>query len=283
MVAIGGVGGSGTRVLAQILEEAGYFIGNDLNESNDNLLFTLLFKRENILFATDAHIKELWSIFMKIMTQDSPLTHEQYQCINELASRDRTLHPKEWLQERVKFLNHQNTKQLLAFKEPNSHIVIERLWKIEPTMKFIYVYRNGLDMAYSSNQNQLKMWGDIMLNEKNIAISPKNSLRYWVSVHKRIVALQQSNPNNVLLLDFDALCLHKEAGLETLKTFLQYPISSHFSSQLIKRPSSIGRHKHYPLSEFDEDDLTYVNDTCESTSLSIIKSQIPRDPSSCIS
>jgi len=44
-VAIGGVGGSGTRLIAQCLKELGYFIGSDLNESNDNLLFTALFKR----------------------------------------------------------------------------------------------------------------------------------------------------------------------------------------------------------------------------------------------
>jgi hypothetical protein len=49
MVAIGGVGGSGTRLGAALLQVLGYYIGDDLNESLDNLWFTLLFKRRSIL------------------------------------------------------------------------------------------------------------------------------------------------------------------------------------------------------------------------------------------
>ena len=45
-VVIGGVGGSGTRVIAEILRELKFFIGNDLNGPLDNLTYTLLFKRK---------------------------------------------------------------------------------------------------------------------------------------------------------------------------------------------------------------------------------------------
>ena len=48
-IVIGGVGGSGTRLIAQILKELGYHLGNYLNLSEDNLWFTLLFKRLDIL------------------------------------------------------------------------------------------------------------------------------------------------------------------------------------------------------------------------------------------
>ena len=46
---IGGVGGSGTRVVAQMMSEAGVYIGDLLNEPNDNLWFTLLFRRPWLL------------------------------------------------------------------------------------------------------------------------------------------------------------------------------------------------------------------------------------------
>lgn len=36
-VAIGGVGGSGTRVVAEIVRSLGYYLGGDLNSANDNL------------------------------------------------------------------------------------------------------------------------------------------------------------------------------------------------------------------------------------------------------
>ena len=44
-IAVGGVGGSGTRVVANFLEMLGFDMGSDINESLDNLTFTLLFKR----------------------------------------------------------------------------------------------------------------------------------------------------------------------------------------------------------------------------------------------
>ncbi len=44
-VIIGGVGGSGTRVLAEIVAMFGFFMGKDLNSAGDNLTYTLLFKR----------------------------------------------------------------------------------------------------------------------------------------------------------------------------------------------------------------------------------------------
>ena len=42
---IGGLGGSGTRVVADIVLAQGWYLGQDLNRAKDNLLFTLLFKR----------------------------------------------------------------------------------------------------------------------------------------------------------------------------------------------------------------------------------------------
>ncbi len=44
IIAIGALGGSGTRAVAQILIDVGVYLGDDLNVSNDNLLFTRLFK-----------------------------------------------------------------------------------------------------------------------------------------------------------------------------------------------------------------------------------------------
>ena len=42
-VVIRGIGGSGTRVVAAILRDAGIYLGNDLNVPLNNLSFTLLF------------------------------------------------------------------------------------------------------------------------------------------------------------------------------------------------------------------------------------------------
>ncbi len=44
-VAIGGVGGSGTRLVADIVSQCGFYLGSSLNGNLDNLWFTFLLKR----------------------------------------------------------------------------------------------------------------------------------------------------------------------------------------------------------------------------------------------
>src|SRR5581483_5848515 len=54
-VAIGGLGGSGTRVVARLLQDLGFYLGADLNDYEDNLWFTLLMKRPRSLTRIQRH------------------------------------------------------------------------------------------------------------------------------------------------------------------------------------------------------------------------------------
>lgn len=260
MVAIGGVGGSGTRVIAQILQDLGYFMGEDLNESNDTLLYTLLFKRQNILTLSEPAFDDVLNLFVKIMATDKELSSDENDFLKNLAAQDRTLHAKEWLQKRAEFTHQRATHLQWGWKEPNTHIIIEKLFSRMEDLKFIYVYRNGLDMAYSENQNQLKLWGSIFFNEYNIDINPKNSLRYWCITHKRMLELKNRFASKVFMLDFDKLCLSPEETLQELALFLEYKKNILEFTQLIKVPSSIGRYKQFPLSQFDKKDLEFISE-----------------------
>ena len=88
-VAIGGVGGSGTRLIAQFLNSLGYYMGDNLNPSADNLWFTLLFKRVDILETSDAEFHELVDMFEQIMTRDRQFTPQQVKFIETLAVASR--------------------------------------------------------------------------------------------------------------------------------------------------------------------------------------------------
>ena len=71
-VAIGGVGGSGTRLIANCLEELNYYIGSDLNKAKDNLWFTLLFKHIEILQYNNRQTADLLNIFLQgMLTQEA--------------------------------------------------------------------------------------------------------------------------------------------------------------------------------------------------------------------
>lgn len=262
MIAIGGIGGSGTRVIAQVLKDVGYFIGNDLNISNDNLLFTLLFKRVDILVASNREISTLWQIFLKLTKQNDELDFEEIRLLEKLSDFDRPQHDVSWLKERLKHLRHDIETSHIAFKEPNSHIVIERLLAIESNLKFIYVYRNGLDMAYSSNQNQLSLWGSIYLGEENLQVTPKNSLKYWCRVHKRMIGLNKDYSDRIFLLDFDKLCFEPQKYINKISDFLCLNKFSTNIFDFIKVSSSIGRHKEFDLSDFDKSDVDYALTVC---------------------
>ncbi len=259
IVSIGGVGGSGTRVVSQILKESGYFTGSDLNDSEDNLLFTLIFKRQNILTTSEDEFKQLVDIFTKLMATNTPLTENEYTIVSDLAAEERTLHTKKWLQERVDNIKQGSKNIHWGWKEPNTHIVIERLLRHLQNLKFVYVHRNGLDMAYSKNQNQLKLWGSIFFNTYNVTINPRNSLKYWCIVHRKILALQEKYPEQIIMLDFDELCQNPHAVLKDFFTFIQHNGNIEELSKLIKKPSSIGRYKQFPLTEFYQDDLNFIN------------------------
>jgi hypothetical protein len=74
MVAIGGVGGSGTRIVAQLIKDAGFYLGSDLNSANDNLWFTLLFKRPRWFIRNSANREVIFQgldIFSRAMTGNS--------------------------------------------------------------------------------------------------------------------------------------------------------------------------------------------------------------------
>ena len=258
---IGGIGGSGTRVIAEILSKLGYFIGDDLNESNDNLLFTLIFKRANILVASEEELQEYWNIFYKLMATSEDLSPYEYNLLMYLAKEDRTLHKKEWLQKRVDNIkNQKRISNKWGWKEPNTHIIIEKLLYKVDTLKFIYVYRNGLDMAYSENQNQLKLWGPIFLNDCSLEINPVNSLKYWCVIHKKMLHLKKSFQDRVYLLDFDALCLNLDKELLILAEFIGCSNDEITTLKyLINPPSSIGRHNQYSREHFETEDVRFID------------------------
>jgi len=263
-VVIGGVGGSGTRLVAQCLKQTGFHIGTDLNEANDNLWFTLLFKRIEILASSEEEFDDLLHIFIGRMIGTTTLTRTQENIIDRLSSEYREQHATPWLMQRAKNLllgtDINSTAEKWGWKEPNSHIVIDRIIdRLENTM-YIHVMRNGLDMAHSTNQNQLRLWGSHFING-NIEINPRFSLMYWCLVHKRILKLKGNMGKNLLLLNYDEFCANPEDGLEKLLSFLGINVDLIGSDLLsvVKPPSSIGRFKSFGTDIFMKDDIEFVH------------------------
>lgn len=272
-VAIGGVGGSGTRLVARLLSDLGYFTGADLNESNDNLWFTLLFKRREILDAGEDELARLVAIFRGAMSDPSPLSTADLEWIDRLADADRPAHEAGWLRERARSLARWMSErgagadgapariERWGWKEPNTHVVIDRLAPLLPGIRYIHVVRNGLDMAYSSNQAQLHLWGPSFLGLETVDSSPRLSLRYWHVVHRRVLELGRRLGDRFLLLSYDRLCAEPAAGLDTFLRFLAAEPDPATRDRLlaqIQPPPSAGRFRLHPPSDLDPDDVAFA-------------------------
>lgn len=129
-------------------------------------------------------------------------------------------------------------------------------------MKYVQVVRNGLDMAHSSNQNQLKFWGRYFIRE-DFKMLPYYSLRYWCIVQRRVLDIGKSMGANFLFLNYQKFCLNPENGLTDLCKFLELDVTKIQRRSLlglIHTPSSIGRFKQYGTKIFAEADIAFVKE-----------------------
>lgn len=291
VIAVGGVGGSGTRVVAAVLSEAGLHIGEDLNTALDNLWFTLLFKTEDILSMDDARFAERLEVFSRAMRGEGPPTGAQADLVRALAKADRPSahrvglaqlaahlfrhgslagekpqHPAAWLAERARSLLAATPvvppRASWAWKEPNTHMIIDRLVTHVPGLRYVHVARNGLDMAFSRNQFQLRFWGGHAFGEVP-AIEPGNSLRFWRWSHERVFRLAKNFEDRFLFLRFEDICADPEPQIERLLTFCGLTPDEDLRRrcvQLVAAPDSVGRHRHKPRDLFAEDDIAYVRE-----------------------
>jgi len=265
-VAIGGIGGSGTRVIAGILQDLGYFMGHDLNDALDNLLFTLLFKRQSLwpLESHQAEIDHLVSTFVRLTTGGEGLSDSEMEMVQACVAEATDEHPLSWRAQRLeKILQVQRTSLAggakWGWKEPNAHIVLHCLNRKIPGIKYVHVMRHGVDMALSSNQNQLKLWGRNFLG-REVQIGPGDSLRYWCAVHRRLQGFQEVMGARFLLLNFDNFCRNPESGLRNLASFLgaDLGVIRDLALNKIQAPDTLGRYQSADMSMFEDQDLEYV-------------------------
>ena len=267
-VVVGGLGGSGTRLVVRLLQEMGVSMDGHLNESLDNLWFSLLFVRRSILLSSDEELRKLAWIFTNAMRHGKSLPKELQWLVEDACRHDRgPVLSKPLLQELRDSIMAaeppENTSELWGWKQPNTHIMVPQLVRCFPDMKYIYVVRNGLDMAFSDNQNQLKyFWGDLVL-EGDISVTPRNALRYWVASHRRMLGYKGYMGNKLHLLNFDRLCADPLPELEKLRDFLKLDMDADRLSevaQVISPPATTGRFRHNDCSKLRPVDVQFVKE-----------------------
>jgi len=254
-VVVGGVGGSGTRVIAQLLGSLDFDMGSDLNESLDDLSFTALFKRPS-LWPIQQHLSQLKAALDVYLASRG---HKSTSWISQAHQNARvaellksTRHKNEWIEtenlsDREQFLaTVSQPKSLWGWKEPNAHIPLPFLMAALPNMKYIHVTRHGLDMAYSTNQTQLRVWGAQLLGRAVDTGSADDSLAYWCAAHERVLTLHKRRNHQIFILPFEGLFTNADSTLNNLCSFLGLPnrlVTAREPLSALDAPQTIGRYR----------------------------------------
>jgi hypothetical protein len=228
-IVVAGVGGSGTRLVAEMLQALGIFLGSELNEASDNMRLAREFPRMRDRIqalgplagtkssspagaAADAFVAETLLAFERDMYRDY------------LAQAD---HRSGW-----------------GWKVPGNHFLISHLVSAFPGLHFVHVIRNGLDMAFSSNRNQVRNWGHHYGIDVEGMSPEEAALRFWIVANRHAVAEANRLAVRFLLLNFDDLCRSPERTATTLLTFLGRPVEQlPRVTRLVKAPASLDRHR----------------------------------------
>lgn len=282
-VVIGGIGGSGTRVVAEILSELGFYLGNDLNHAKDNLWFTVLFKRPNWFRNNSDNKDEIFRmlrIMSKAMSERGFLYPSDLMflisSIMKICIKERDCIDRPGMLQQI-FLVVKIAVKMIAsikgvkpkyigwgWKEPNSHIYLNYMAECFENLKYIHTVRHGLDMAFSKNQQQLFNWGPFFgLEKSRIEVNiPRASLKYWIRANQRATDMRNIfGPEKVLMINFDKLCLSADSEIEKIIKFLEVkPIPEVRAKleQISKVPRSMGRYRTKDLSLLDDNDIRAV-------------------------
>jgi len=257
-VAIGGVGGSGTRVFAAMVSSLGYQSGADLNGPEDDLTFSVLFKRPSLY--RDAR---------GLIPVDHPSAVAATKAFVSLRSGHRGLNPEIlpifpacaafpfsgvypsppkrllWSLHRLqKAFTHTEPPEpnLWTWKEPNTLLFIPTLFQQIPGLRYIHVVRNGLSMAKSRNNFQLRNWGFLFDTRLDEVRPELQQLVYWARVNLAVSDFLATQDRS-LVLTHERIVMEPMSVLEEISAFLGRPCTdaSRKIAEQVRRPDDFER------------------------------------------
>jgi hypothetical protein len=224
---IGATGGSGTRAVARVVQQAGLWIGSQLNESMDAVEFGSYSDRwiNAFLQATDHWKKPLPTEQRVAMVADlQPLLSRHLEGLLSSGGDGR------WL--------------AWGWKEPRSMYLLPFWDDLFPTLRFLHVVRDGRDMAFSSNQNQLLKHGDAMLGPVTAGQSqPLRSIALWSCANTMVARYGARHlGDRYMRIRFEDLCAKPVNTVAKILVFFGLPRSiAEQAAALITPPSTLGR------------------------------------------
>ncbi len=198
-VVIGALGGSGTRVVARIARAGGVFMGSRLNRAEDSVPMMEFY---------DAWLHRYLERDAVFSAVESIAAEEQFRARLEdhLAGFD---HPAaKW-----------------GVKVPRSILMLGYWQQRFPRFKFVHLIRSGLDMAYSDDRYQIRMFGHLVLTEEERGYDdPIQAMAYWRRVNASAASFgEREMDQRYLRMRFEDLCSDSDQACLKLGRFLGVP------------------------------------------------------------
>lgn len=264
-IAIGGLGGSGTRVVAAILKEAGVDVGAHLNRSLDNLFFSNLLKDPGWLAgASDEQIQARLALFGRC-TRGLPPERRDLSDYWRAVRRNPTPGTGKPGYRRLVLSRMFGSREARwGWKEPNTHIYLAHLPRAFPGIRYVHVIRDPLDMAFSANLQQLTNWGERYGIPRPVAAEdlPEAQFKFALEAnHAAIDLAGQLLGNRFRLIRFEALCNDPQLETRGLLRFAGFELPEAVLERIaaqVQRPATAGRHKHFDRSWVSEEQMRRV-------------------------
>jgi hypothetical protein len=213
---IGATGGSGTRVVGRIVRAAGMYIGTNLNDYQDALDLGAYSDRWINDFVRNGRYEGLSAETREAMTRDLAETLEAHR-------RDLPPDAPAW-----------------GWKEPRSIYLLPFFNSVMPGIRFVHWLRDGRDMAFSENQQQLRKHGRAVLGLGRL--TPPRSISLWTTVNTWAADFgEREMPGRYLRVRFEDLCSKPEETVARLYEFFGLEGDVEKAAQEVRPPSSLGR------------------------------------------
>jgi hypothetical protein len=213
---IGATGGSGTRVVGRIVRAAGMYIGTNLNDYQDALDLGAYSDRWINEFVRNGRFEGLTAETRHAMTRDLAETLEAHRS-------DLPPDAPAW-----------------GWKEPRSIYLLPFFNSVMPGIRFVHWLRDGRDMAFSENQQQLRKHGRAVLGLGRL--TPPRSISLWTTVNTWAADFgEREMPGRYLRVRFEDLCGQPEETVARLYEFFGLEGDVEKAAQEVRPPSSLGR------------------------------------------
>ena len=221
-VVVGGSGGSGTRVVAEALQQLGFFMGHRLNAEKDAVALA----RFDVRWGPRYVAGRAPSALMR-MRHDLALV-EHFQGLRPPAPR--------W-----------------GWKHPQGFLQLPFLAQRFPAMRFVHLVRDGRDMAFSPNRFALDLYGRFALGRPPTD-APEDRVRYWAWANTRAADDAAPLGDRYLLLRHEDLCDDPGAQIGRLARFVGVTEgeATARAAELVERPSTLGRWREAPPEQVAE-------------------------------